>query len=160
MRLLGKLALVTGGTSGIGAATAAAYREAGAEVTITGTRGSMFYFSIVANTRQNIAAIFARMVNASGPATLMATTEGDRLVIISQDGAAWSASFVNAATPTANSGAFTGIPVKGQTFMGVFESTLTNGHVWTISIGGPAVRITPDGLRAVTAGLDLSLIHI
>ncbi len=32
--------LVTGGTSGIGAATAAAYREAGAEVTITGTRAS------------------------------------------------------------------------------------------------------------------------
>jgi NAD(P)-dependent dehydrogenase (short-subunit alcohol dehydrogenase family) len=31
--------LVTGGTSGIGAATAAAYRDAGAEVTITGTRG-------------------------------------------------------------------------------------------------------------------------
>ena len=31
--------LVTGGTSGIGAATARAYREAGAEVTITGTRG-------------------------------------------------------------------------------------------------------------------------
>lgn len=31
--------LVTGGTSGIGATTAAAYREAGAEVTITGTRG-------------------------------------------------------------------------------------------------------------------------
>ncbi|QGP80503.1 SDR family NAD(P)-dependent oxidoreductase [Sphingobium sp. CAP-1] len=32
--------LVTGGTSGIGAATAAAYRAAGANVTITGTRGS------------------------------------------------------------------------------------------------------------------------
>lgn len=32
--------LVTGGTSGIGAAAAAAYREAGADVTITGTRGS------------------------------------------------------------------------------------------------------------------------
>jgi len=32
--------LVTGGTSGIGAATAAAYREASAEVTITGTRGA------------------------------------------------------------------------------------------------------------------------
>lgn len=32
--------LVTGGTSGIGAATAAAYRDAGADVTITGTRGS------------------------------------------------------------------------------------------------------------------------
>jgi len=32
--------LVTGGTSGIGAATAAAYREAGADVTITGTRPS------------------------------------------------------------------------------------------------------------------------
>ena len=31
--------LVTGGTSGIGAATAAAYRDAGASVTITGTRG-------------------------------------------------------------------------------------------------------------------------
>lgn len=31
--------LVTGGTSGIGAATAAAYRDAGARVTITGTRG-------------------------------------------------------------------------------------------------------------------------
>jgi NAD(P)-dependent dehydrogenase (short-subunit alcohol dehydrogenase family) len=31
--------LVTGGTSGIGAAPAAAYREAGADVTITGTRG-------------------------------------------------------------------------------------------------------------------------
>lgn len=30
--------LVTGGTSGIGAATACAYREAGAEVTVTGTR--------------------------------------------------------------------------------------------------------------------------
>lgn len=32
--------LVTGGTSGIGAATAAAYRNAGADVTITGTSGS------------------------------------------------------------------------------------------------------------------------
>lgn len=32
--------LVTGGTSGIGAATAAGFLEAGAEVTITGTRGS------------------------------------------------------------------------------------------------------------------------
>lgn len=32
--------LVTGGTSGIGAATAAAYKEAGAEVAITGTRAS------------------------------------------------------------------------------------------------------------------------
>ena len=32
--------LITGGTSGIGAAAAAAYREAGADVTITGTRGS------------------------------------------------------------------------------------------------------------------------
>ena len=32
--------LITGGTSGIGAAAAAAYREAGANVTITGTRGS------------------------------------------------------------------------------------------------------------------------
>ena len=32
--------LVTGGTSGIGAAAAAAYREAGADVTITGTRRS------------------------------------------------------------------------------------------------------------------------
>lgn len=32
--------LVTGGTSGIGAAAAAAYRNAGADVTITGTRGS------------------------------------------------------------------------------------------------------------------------
>jgi NAD(P)-dependent dehydrogenase (short-subunit alcohol dehydrogenase family) len=31
--------LVTGGTSGIGAATAAAYRDAGAQVTITGTLG-------------------------------------------------------------------------------------------------------------------------
>jgi NAD(P)-dependent dehydrogenase (short-subunit alcohol dehydrogenase family) len=31
---------VTGGTSGIGAATAAAYREAGAEVTVTGTRSA------------------------------------------------------------------------------------------------------------------------
>lgn len=36
----GARVLVTGGTSGIGAATAAAYREAGAEVTITGTRAS------------------------------------------------------------------------------------------------------------------------
>ncbi len=32
--------LVTGGTSGIGAGIAAAYREAGAQVTITGTRAS------------------------------------------------------------------------------------------------------------------------
>ena len=32
--------LVTGGTSGIGAASAALFRDAGAEVTITGTRGS------------------------------------------------------------------------------------------------------------------------
>lgn len=32
--------LITGGTSGIGAATAAAYRDAGGQVTITGTRGS------------------------------------------------------------------------------------------------------------------------
>jgi 3-oxoacyl-[acyl-carrier protein] reductase len=32
--------LVTGGTAGIGAGIAAAYRDAGAEVTITGTRGS------------------------------------------------------------------------------------------------------------------------
>ncbi|SFR90516.1 SDR family NAD(P)-dependent oxidoreductase [Sphingomonas jatrophae] len=35
----GARVLVTGGTSGIGAAAAAAYRAAGAEVTITGTRG-------------------------------------------------------------------------------------------------------------------------
>lgn len=34
----GAKVLVTGGTSGIGAATAAAYRDAGADVTITGTR--------------------------------------------------------------------------------------------------------------------------
>jgi 3-oxoacyl-[acyl-carrier protein] reductase len=36
----GAAVLVTGGTSGIGAGIAAAYREAGAEVTITGTRKS------------------------------------------------------------------------------------------------------------------------
>lgn len=36
----GAKVLVTGATSGIGAATAAAYRDAGAEVTITGTRPS------------------------------------------------------------------------------------------------------------------------
>jgi len=36
----GARVLVTGGTSGIGAAIAAAYREAGAEVTITGTRAA------------------------------------------------------------------------------------------------------------------------
>jgi len=36
----GARVLVTGGTSGIGAAIAAAYRDAGATVTITGTRGS------------------------------------------------------------------------------------------------------------------------
>lgn len=36
----GAAVLVTGGTSGIGAAIAGAYRAAGAEVTITGTRGS------------------------------------------------------------------------------------------------------------------------
>ena len=34
----GVCVLVTGGTSGIGAATAAAYRDAGADVTVTGTR--------------------------------------------------------------------------------------------------------------------------
>jgi NAD(P)-dependent dehydrogenase (short-subunit alcohol dehydrogenase family) len=37
----GAAVLVTGGTSGIGAGIAAAYREAGAEVTITGTRQSV-----------------------------------------------------------------------------------------------------------------------
>ncbi len=36
----GAAVLVTGGTSGIGAGIAAAYREAGAEVTITGTRAT------------------------------------------------------------------------------------------------------------------------
>lgn len=36
----GARVLVTGGTSGLGAAIAAAYREAGAQVTITGTRSS------------------------------------------------------------------------------------------------------------------------
>jgi len=36
----GARVLVTGGTSGIGAGIAAAYRDAGADVTITGTRGS------------------------------------------------------------------------------------------------------------------------
>jgi NAD(P)-dependent dehydrogenase (short-subunit alcohol dehydrogenase family) len=36
----GARVLITGGTSGIGAATAAAYRAAGADVTITGTRKS------------------------------------------------------------------------------------------------------------------------
>lgn len=36
----GAKVLVTGATSGIGAATAAAYAQAGAQVTITGTRGS------------------------------------------------------------------------------------------------------------------------
>lgn len=37
----GARVLVTGGTSGIGAAIAAAYREAGAQVTITGTRAAV-----------------------------------------------------------------------------------------------------------------------
>ena len=36
----GARVLVTGGTSGIGAAIAGAYADAGAQVTITGTRGS------------------------------------------------------------------------------------------------------------------------
>ena len=36
----GARVLVTGGTSGIGAGIASAYRAAGAEVTITGTRAS------------------------------------------------------------------------------------------------------------------------
>lgn len=36
----GARVLVTGGTSGLGAAIAGAYRDAGAQVTITGTRGS------------------------------------------------------------------------------------------------------------------------
>ncbi|MBS0474235.1 MAG: SDR family oxidoreductase [Proteobacteria bacterium] len=38
--------LVTGGTSGIGAATAARFREAGAEVTITGTRASATEYDV------------------------------------------------------------------------------------------------------------------
>jgi NAD(P)-dependent dehydrogenase (short-subunit alcohol dehydrogenase family) len=37
----GAQVLITGGTSGIGAATALAYKQAGAEVTITGTRPSL-----------------------------------------------------------------------------------------------------------------------
>ena len=37
----GAAVLVTGGTSGIGAGIAAAYQDAGAEVTITGTRPSV-----------------------------------------------------------------------------------------------------------------------
>jgi 3-oxoacyl-[acyl-carrier protein] reductase len=41
----GARVLVTGGTSGIGAGIAAAYRDAGAEVTITGTRGSPSEYS-------------------------------------------------------------------------------------------------------------------
>jgi NAD(P)-dependent dehydrogenase (short-subunit alcohol dehydrogenase family) len=42
----GAAVLVTGGTSGIGAGIAAAYREAGADVTITGTRGSAADYDI------------------------------------------------------------------------------------------------------------------
>ena len=38
--------LITGGTSGIGAATAAAYRDAGGQVTITGTRGSAAEYDV------------------------------------------------------------------------------------------------------------------
>lgn len=38
--------LITGGTSGIGAATAAAYRDAGGQVTITGTRGSVAEYDV------------------------------------------------------------------------------------------------------------------
>lgn len=59
--------LVTGGTSGIGAATAAAYRAAGAAVTITGTRASAAeydtdlsgyrYLQLDATDRANVVAV-------------------------------------------------------------------------------------------------------
>jgi len=63
----GRRVLVTGGTAGIGAAVARAYRDAGAKVTITGRRGHLGdyegdlagfdYFPMVANDREQIAKI-------------------------------------------------------------------------------------------------------
>lgn len=63
----GRHVLVTGGTAGIGAAIARAYRDAGAKVTITGRRARLTdyegdlsdfeYFPMVANDRQQIATI-------------------------------------------------------------------------------------------------------
>ena len=67
----GAAVLVTGGTSGIGAGIAAAYREAGAEVTITGTRPSAadydgdlagyHYLQLSLTDKAQIAAVAARL---------------------------------------------------------------------------------------------------
>ncbi|MFA5123571.1 beta strand repeat-containing protein, partial [Zavarzinia sp.] len=94
------------------------------------------YFSIVANTQQNIVEIFARMVNTTGPAAVLAATEGNRLVVVSRDGAAWGVAFANASVPGTATSAFTGIEATGHAFIGEFESTLSNGHIWTITLTG------------------------
>ena len=67
----GAAVLVTGGTSGLGAAIASAYRNAGANVTITGTRGSTAdydedlsgyaYLQLDVEDRQNIDAVAASL---------------------------------------------------------------------------------------------------
>jgi 3-oxoacyl-[acyl-carrier protein] reductase len=83
--------LITGGTSGIGAATAAAYRAAGAEVTITGTRKSAFdyeadlsgyrYLSLDVTDSTQIAAV----ANATGPLDILVHSGGVGLASVGKN---------------------------------------------------------------------------
>ena len=81
----GRHVLVTGGTSGIGAAVAAAYRAAGARVTVTGTRGS------ASDYEQDLADYRYLPLNVSD------TTQVDRIpshfdsldILINNAGAVW-----------------------------------------------------------------------
>jgi NAD(P)-dependent dehydrogenase (short-subunit alcohol dehydrogenase family) len=74
-KLLGKVALVTGGSSGIGLATAARFIEEGARVFITGRRQSELDAAVA--TLGNVTAIRADSSNLADLDTVFATIEKD-----------------------------------------------------------------------------------
>ena len=100
--LAGKRVVVTGGTSGIGAATAARFRDEGCEVTILARTPGPGVISCDVADREQVAAAFARIgrvdvlvanagISERSPALDISPDQWSRVVGTNLDGAFWSA---------------------------------------------------------------------
>ncbi len=96
-RLAGKVALVTGGTRGIGRAIAAAYAREGASVMVSGgSDASIARADVQAMLGERIAAVAGDLADAASPAQLVAATVarfGRLDVLVNNAGIAGSADF-------------------------------------------------------------------